>query len=155
MKRTLALFVTSAVLVGCRSYIESTPRQLLEGDHAANYARIFRSPTPANVTVVNSMVVTYSFRPGVVTTDDFEFELVAPVDWIRKQSKRWYMRKGDGELIERQLDARRADARAWYAPDALDHYDLYRDLSSVGYVHMLVQKEPESDGRRRVFISKH
>jgi hypothetical protein len=32
---------------------------------------------------------------------------------------------------------------------------LYRDLSSVGYLHMLVQKEPESDGRRRVFISKH
>lgn len=155
MKRTLALILTGAVLVGCRSYTESTPRQVLEVDHAANYARIFHSPAPADVTVVNSLVVVYPFRPGVVTTADWEFEVIAPAEWIRKQSKRWYLSGGEGQFIERQLEARRAHARPWYAPDSLDRYDLYRDATSVGYVHMLVEKKPESDGRRRVFISKH
>src|SRR5258708_5070374 len=77
-RRTLRLVILAVTLVGCRSYVESIPRQYLEGNHPVNYARIFREPTPSNVTVVNSAVVTYSFRPGVVTTDDFEFELIVP-----------------------------------------------------------------------------
>jgi len=155
MNRALSLIILAITLVGCRSYVESTPRQYLEGDHPANYARIFRESIPSDVTVVNSAVITYSFRPGVVTTDDFEFELTAPPQWIEKEAKRFYLGKNDGEFIQKELGARRAHARPWYAPKPLDQYDLYRDATSVGYVHMLVQKEPETDGRHRVFISKH
>ena len=70
-------------------------------------------------------------------------------------TKRFHLGMCDGEFIERQIASRRERARAWYAPKPLDQYDLYRDASSFGYVHMLVQKEGESDGRQRVFISKH
>ena len=145
----------AAALTGCRAYVESTPSKVLEDDNAANYTRVFREPLPTDVTVVNSVVVTYSFRPGVVTTDDFEFELLAPHAWIEKATKRFYLGKNDGGFIRRELDSRRKNARSWYAPKPLEQYDLYRDASSVGYVHMLVQKEGETDGRQRVFISKH
>jgi hypothetical protein len=145
----------AVVLAGCRSYVESTTSKVLEGDNPENYARVFREPVLTNVSIVNSVVITYSFRPGVVTTDDFEFELLVPREWIPKATKRFYLRKSDGEFIERELDSRRKDARPWYAPKPLEQYDLYRDASSVGYVHMLVQKEGETDGRQRVFISKH
>lgn len=149
------LILSAAVLAGCRSYVESTPSKVLEGDDPANYVRVFREPLPADVTVVNSAIVTYSFRPGVVTTDDFEFELIVPREWIAKVTKRFYLGKSDGAFIQRELDSRRKDARPWYAPNSLDQYDLYRDATSVGYVHMLVQKEGETDGRQKVFISKH
>ncbi|MCI0748886.1 MAG: hypothetical protein L0Y58_26060 [Verrucomicrobia subdivision 3 bacterium] len=151
----LSLLMVAAVLAGCHSYVESTPRRLVEGDHSANYVRVFREPIPSEVTVVNSAVVTYSFRPGVVTTDDFEFELLVPRPWIQKTTKRFGLGKGDGEFIQSELRSRREQAHAWYAPKPLDQYKLYRDPTSVGYVHMLVQKEAESDGRLRVFISKH
>ena len=155
MHRILSLMILAAVLAGCRSYVESTPSKVLEGDDQANYARVFREPVPADVTVVNSAVVTYAFRPGVVTTDDFEFELLVPPQWTQKVIKRFYLRKSAGEFVQGEIDSRRKNARAWYAPKALDQYDLYRDATSVGYVHMLVQKEGESDGRQRVFVSKH
>jgi hypothetical protein len=67
----------------------------------------------------------------------------------------FYLWKGDSAFIQRELASRREQARSWYAPKALEHYDLYRDATSVGYAHMLVQKEAEPDGRQRVFISKH
>lgn len=155
MYRALTLLMLTAVLAGCRPYVESTPSKVLEGDDPANYARVFREPLPSDVTVVNSVVVTYSFRPGVVTTDDFEFELIVPRSWIQKATKRFCLGKSEGEFIQRKLGSRRKDARPWYAPKPLDQYDLYRDATSVGYVHMLVQKEGEADGRQRVFISKH
>ncbi len=155
MYRALLLLMFAAALVGCRSYVESTPSKLVEGDHPANYTRVFREPISSDVTVVNSAVFTYAFRPGVVTTDDFEFELVVPRPWIQRTAKRFYLGKSDGEFIQRELGARRERARPWYVPKPLDQYDLYRDASSVGYVHMLVQKEKETDGRQRVFISKH
>jgi hypothetical protein len=155
MYRALSLLILAATVAGCMSYVESTPSKVLEGDDPANYARVFREPLPTGATVVNSAVVTYSFRPGVVTTDDFEFELLVSPLWIQKATKRFYLGKSEGEFIQSQVDARRKDARPWYAPKPLDQYDLYRDATSVGYVHMLVQKEGESDGRQRVFISKH
>jgi len=155
MYRALTLLMFAAALGGCRFYVESTPSKLVEDDHPANYARVFRGPIPPDVTVVNSAVVTYSFRPGVVTTDDFEFELLVPRWWIEKQAKRFYLSKGNDDFIRREIASRREQARPWYAPKALDEYDLYRDATSVGYVHMLVQKEVEGDGRQRVFISKH
>ena len=155
MYRALSLLILVAAFSGCKSYVESTPSKVLEGDDPANYTRVFREPPSSDVTVVNSVVATYSFRPGVVTTDDFEFELLVPRPWIEKVTKRFHLGKSDGEFIERQIASRRERGRAWYAPKPLDQYDLYRDASSVGYVHMLVQKEGESDGRQRVFISKH
>jgi hypothetical protein len=145
MYRALSLLILSIAFVGCRSYVQSTPSQVLEGDDPANYKRVFREPLPADVTVVNSTVVTYALRPGVVTTDDFEFELLVPPLWIQKAVKRFYLGKSKGEFIERELGSRRKDARSWYAPKPLDQYDLYRDASSVGYVHMLVQQDAEAD----------
>ncbi|MBC8095060.1 MAG: hypothetical protein H7Y43_04540 [Akkermansiaceae bacterium] len=153
--RLAALFIALIVGAGCRSYVDSTPAQLREGDHLANYRRIFREPIPSHVTVVNSAVVTYSFRPGVVATDDFEFELLASPAWIQKKIRRYFLDKGEDDFIRDQLNRRRTQARRWYAPGPLDQYDLYRDGTSLGYVHMLVKREMESDGRRRVFISKH
>ncbi len=153
--RTLPLLMLAAGLAGCRSYVESTASQVLEGDNRETYVRVFREPLPSDVTVVNSVVVTSPFRPGVVTTDDFEFELVVPREWIRKTTKRFYLWKSDSEFIQSELDSRRKDARSWYAPNSLDQYDLYRDATSVGYVHMLVQKKEETGGRQRAFISKH
>jgi hypothetical protein len=155
MYRAILLLFLAAAFAGCSSYVESTPSKVLEGDDPANYARVFREPLPFGVTVVNSTVVTYSFRPGVVTTDDFEFELLVSPLWIQKAIKRFYLRKGEGEFIREEIDSRRKDARPWYAPKPLEQYDFYRDVTSVGYVHMLVQREGESDGRHRVFISKH
>lgn len=147
--------ILASICLGCRSYVQSTPSKTWEGDHAKNYERIFREPIPADVAVVNSVVVTYSYRPGVVTTADFEFELIVPPSWVEKATKRYYLHKNNSEFIRDELGARRQRARTWYAPKPLDQYDLYRDATSVGYVHMLVQKEPEADGKRRVFISKH
>ena len=153
--RTLTLLMLASLLVGCRSYVESTPTEFGEGNHVANYGRIFKTSIPSNVTVVNSAVVAYASRPGVVTTDDFEFELVAPGEWIEMISKRFYLQKGEEEFLRSEISQRRERARPWYAPPPLEQYVLYRDTTSVGYVHMLVQKEAEADGRQRVFISKH
>ena len=149
------LLMAAGFLCGCRSYVDSTHAEVLEGDHGVNYERVFGAPVPSEVTVVNSMVVVYSFRPGVVTTDDFEFELIAPREWIRKTAKSFHLYVGSGEFMERELDSRREKARSWYAPGPLSKYELYRDATSVGYGHMLVLKEPEADGRQRVFFSKH
>jgi hypothetical protein len=155
MYRAMTLLMFAAALAGCQSYVESTPSKLLEGNNPANYARVFGEPVPSDVTIMNSAVITYSFRPGAVTTDDFEFELLVPIQWIQKLAKRFYLGKSDGVRIQREIGSRREHARPWYAPKPLDQYELYRDASSVGYVHMLVQKEGETDGRQRVFISKH
>lgn len=81
--------------------------------------------------------------------------MLVPPQWIQQKAKRFYLRKSDGDFIARQLASRRERARPWYAPKQLEKYDLYRDATSVGYVHMLVQKEEEADGKQRVFISKH
>lgn len=154
VKFAMLLLIVAVIISGCSSYAQSTPRQVLEGDDPANYARIFREPVPKDVTVVHSVVVAYSPRLGVVTTDDFEFELLVPRQWIRAATQRFYLEEG-GDAIQKELDSRRNDARPWYAPQPLGRYALYRDLSSIGYVHMLVQREQEPDGRQRVFISKH
>jgi hypothetical protein len=151
----VASFILAILGVGCRSYVESTPSQLLENDHAANYVRVFREAVPPNVTIVNSAVITYSFRPGVISTDDFEFELLASEQWLQTKTRRFFLSKGEGAFIRDQLERRRTEARRWYAPGSLDDYELYRDSSSVGYFHMLVDRKIEADGSRRIFISKH
>ena len=137
------------LLGGCRSYTESTPREFFEGDHAANYQRIFDSALPADVTVVNSVVVGYSWRPGVVTTDDFEIELIAPPSRVAAWKKDLYP-DGFG-IAERKAHP----IRPWYAPKPVDAYRSYRDRTSIGYLHLLEETAPEPDGRVRVFLSKH
>ncbi len=138
-----------AVLGGCRTYTENTPREYFEGDNAANYQRIFKEAVPADVTVVNSVVVGYSWRLGVVTTDDFEIELIAPPSRIKLWEK---------DLFPTTLGIAIRKARPirpWYAPKPSDAYRSFRDRTSAGYFHLLEETSPEPDGRIRVFLSKH
>lgn len=155
MRSRLVLLFLMVALTGCRHYADSTPRHFLEGDDPANYKRVFKSAVPKGVTVVHSVVVGYAWRPGVVTTDDFEFELLATKEWIGLWAKKFWLMKGDSEFIRRELGGRKErSVRTWYAPESIDSYELYRDCTNVGYAHMLVDKEKVGD-RRRVFFSKH
>jgi len=146
------LLALLTALSACSAYVNSTPRSFLEDDHVANYQRVFGEPPPADVEVVNSVLVAYERRPSVVTTDDFEFELLATRAWIDRLIDRYYLKQwnDDGDHARRQ--ARRI--RPWYAPGPVSGYELYRDLSSIGYLHLLVDREPAGE-RLRVFVSKH
>ncbi len=136
---------------GCQSYTDATPRTVHEGDNEANYSRVFRESRPGDVTVVNSVVVAYGWRPGVVTTDDFEFELLVPAAWIEKWTRRFRLRRA----ADFRIAARTESAmRPWYAPKPVDRYDTYIDATSVRYVHMLVNPDAV-EGRFRVYVSKH
>jgi hypothetical protein len=90
-----------------------------------------------------------------VTTDDYEFELIVPRAWVERTVKGRYLHHDSNDSNRGELAARKKDARSWYAPKPLGQYEFYRDLTSVGYLHMLVEKSAETDGRHRVFISKH
>jgi len=132
--RTLAALglLLLALATGCRHYAAATPRQTFEGDDVANYCRVFEEEPGKDVTVVDSVVIGYSYRPGVVTSDDWEFKLVVPESWIAAATERFFLRPdylGD--------TARRAQnpIREWYRPDPDSSYKAYRDPSSVGYVH--------------------
>ena len=89
-----------AVLAGCQQYANSTPATVLETDDAENYERVFRVAVPRDVDVIHSVVVTYAFRMGVVTTDDWAFEVLAPRGWVERQSAKWRLvrrrRRGGG-----------------------------------------------------------
>ena len=123
-------------------------------DNAGNYQRIFQAPVPADVTVVHSYVVAYDWRWDVITTDDFEFELLVPTPWLAQASKRFGLFKTGGQW-DVPMARRKESALEWYSPKPIESYDRYRDSTSTGYVHMLVDKEREADGRNRVFVSKH
>ncbi|HEY1107376.1 MAG TPA: hypothetical protein VGE76_02050, partial [Opitutaceae bacterium] len=100
------------------------------------------------------VVVVYAWRLGVVTTDDFEFELLAPPPVVQTWVKRWNLRShfsNDPGITQRM----QRPIRPWYAPGARADYEAHRDMTSVGYLHLLVAKTPEPDGRQRVFVSKH
>lgn len=97
------LFGVLVFLGGCRSYTQNTPREYFEGDNAANYQRVFGEFVPPDVTVVNSVVVGHAWRPGVVTTDDFAFELIAPLH------RRGHMTNGR-DLTTSDRDLIRSDA---------------------------------------------
>lgn len=88
--RLMIAVMACAISAGCRSYVETTPRRTLEGDDDANYSKVFGELRPADVTVINSVIVAYTTRPGVVTTDDFEFELLVPPGWMN----RWGQNRG-------------------------------------------------------------
>ena len=147
----VAAVLTGAYLAGCQRYAASTPRTVHEGDNAGNYERVFGEPPPAEVSVVNSAVVTYSSRPGVVTTDDFEFELLVPRVWITRTIEKYSLGTG---LLPGEFERRKSGAKPWYAPEPADQYGAHRDMSSVGYFHLLVDRDPVG-ARFRVFVSKH
>lgn len=148
--RLLLIALLGAALSSCTSYEAGRT----DGQHDANYARVFREPVPPDVTVLNSRVV--SFKAGSAAADDFEFEMLVPAPWIAKTAKGFYLRKGEGEYLQKEMNVRRSPARPWYAPKPLDQYELYRDQTGAGrQVHMLAEKASEPDGRQRVFISRH
>ena len=147
MNRILMLAMLAAPLMGCQKDAQ------LEGDNAGNYRRVFGMSIPGDVDVVHSVVMTYPWRPFAVTTDDFEFELLAPRAWIVEHAKN--LRSGSENWIRKELGDRQSSrGRSWYAPKPIEAYELYRDMTSVGYVHMLVDEEMVN-GRCRVFYSKH
>jgi hypothetical protein len=139
-------------LCSCRSYTEATPRQVFADNHPLNYRRVFKEEVPKEVTIVNSVIVGYAWRLGVVTTDDFEFELIAPASSLARWKKSFYLRPGGSPDVENRKNN---PIKPWYAPGNFSDYEAYCDITSVGYVHLLVRKNPESDGRLHVFLSKH
>lgn len=128
-----------------------------EGDLAAIYSRVFGELPADNIEVVNGILYEYRWRLGTVTTDDWEMEVVASREWIDRQIESMYLRPVDEDsVLLREIKERSENRyRPWYAPEPLEHYDVYRDITSVGYVHMLVERKAQPDGRHRVFLSKH
>ncbi|MBL8803012.1 MAG: hypothetical protein JNN27_13500 [Planctomycetes bacterium] len=156
----LTMVVGLVVFVSrCDQRAAETPREYLESDHAANFERIFDKPVPEDVSIVNSLVVAYEWRLGVVTTDDWEIELLAPRKWVEELREELHLvpvardwPEGPYSVAGRKQDP----FRPWYAPRPLEDYEPYwLQLTSIPYRHMLVQREPEPDGRLRVFVSKH
>jgi len=164
-RKTLALVLMCFVVSGCERCVHSVQAEEHEGDNEWNYQRVFGT-RPPTVTVINSVVISYSYPwhlypcyMGVVTTDDFEFELLVPRTWIEERLRLFAavggLQKDEDPFARRRLGARKDHPfRPWYAPKPLNSYDLYHDLTSATYVHMLVDKEIVGD-RYRVFISKH
>lgn len=151
----LVALLLLAVLAGCQQYANSTPATVLESDDAANYQRIFGEAVPPDVDVVHSVVVTYGFRIGVVTTDDWAFEVLAPWGWVDQQKTRWNLGPADSRMPA--VEARKAEPiRPWYARRPLSAYDAFViTTTSIPYVHLLAERSPQPDGRFRVFMSKH
>ena len=151
----LVALLLLAVLAGCQQYANSTPATVLESDDAANYQRIFREAVPPDVDVVHSVVVTYGFRIGVVTTDDWAFEVLAPRSWVERQQAKWGLGPAGDALAA--VEARQADPiRPWYATEPISAYEAsVVQATSVPYVHLLSERRPLPDGRVRVFMSKH
>jgi hypothetical protein len=148
----------SIVVSGCRWYGAMTPT-FHEGDNAANYRRVFESEPPADVEIVHSVVVTWPRRPGIVTTPDWALEVIAPRSWIAAQTADLHLApaKDEPKWVMNHVESRKLrPIRPWYVPGPIDDYELYYlSLTSIPYVHMLVDREPVGPGRWRVFVSKH
>lgn len=146
-----------AIVYGCSYYEASTPRTFLEGDNDANYERIFDHQKPQNIEIVNSIVIDYQWRPGVVTTDDWEFELFAPKSWMDEQMSKWNLRKAEDSYIVKIMEERKNNPiRDWYSPKDIKAYNLYcLHVTSIPYIHMLVEKDFKKDEKYHIFISKH
>ena len=145
-------------LMGCRSYEGPTSRDYLEDDHVSNYRRIFELSPPEEVDVVNSVVIAHGAGRDTITRDDWEFELVVPREWIEKTAR--HMNLARGEEVTHAVSAinerKEQPIRPWYAPRPITEYELYYfTLTPVPYIQMLVEAQPQPDGRWRVFISKH
>ena len=170
-------FLVFVLALGCQSYARNTPRTFLEGDNRANYKRVFRENPSPDIEILNSVVVAYAWRPGVVTTDDWEFEILAPRMWVDQRIRALHLTSAGDSPPEKELladmEAHRPvtgatyhwpgiyerklhPIRSWYAPKPLATYEIYYlGTTSIIYIHMLVDREVTSDARHRVFISKH
>ena len=159
----VAVATIAVAMCGCQWYTNSTPRRYLESDDAANFERVFRVPPPVRVDVVRSVVIAYQWRPGVVTTDDWEFELVASQAWVNEQVKAMHLialdpaAAGENTALATNIRERQNHPiRPWYAPGSLSSYDAYYSgMTSIPYVHVLVDKRQQPDGRHVVYASKH
>ena len=154
----IAVACASVLLSGCRSSVQPVTRDYFEGDHVSNYRRIFELSPPEDVDVVNSLVIAYGAAPGVMTRDDWAFELVVPAEWIDKTARLMHLARA--EEVTAAVDAinyrKEHPLRPWYAPSPITEYELYYlTLTSHPHIQMLVDAQPEPDGRRKVFISKH
>ncbi len=148
-------FVLALVLLtGCQGLRHESTRYFFEGDDAANYRLIFDREIPPGMIIANSIVVSYESESSGRFPDDFEFEFLAPEARVRELEELFGLRRWDPEcsFVEHRLSS---VLRDWYSPDPLSQFDVYRDITSVGYVHMQVRKKPDVDGRYRVFLSKH
>ncbi len=123
-------------------------------DEKDNFKRVFGTEPPADVTVVHSALYAYN-SAQLWNTNDYEFEIIAPLSWIESEIKRGHLEKGEWA---RKLAASRQSKRAndWYAPDPIDSYDCYVNFQTeIDYWHAMVEKKPQPDGRFRSFWSKH
>jgi len=142
--------------LGCQSLADSTPAAFVEGTNEQKYERVFGEPPPSDLTIVNAAVVAYGWRPGVNTTDDWEFEILAPRPWIDAQIAELHLREAPQHVLEAYVQRRKSEALEWYAPKPLADYDVYYlYTTSIPYVHLLVDRETLPDDRCRVFLSKH
>ncbi len=154
LKENLLLFCI--FLVGCGT----VKPVIYEGNNQENYKNIFSEQLPLDIEVVNSVYVTYSgFNIGVVTTPDWEIELIVPKSWIDGKMKKMSLRKADDKNnigISSIKDRIKNRGREWYVPKDISKYDCYYlYLTSIPYVHMLVDKTPIGKDQFKVFLSKH
>jgi hypothetical protein len=151
MTRVSMLIAVIGGLAACAHYEAPTPRAYLEAN-PENYRRLFGTAIPADVTVVNSVIVEYADRSGVVTHLDYELELLVPTSWVDLEVDRFLHRDQMREEVVERLSLA---IRPWFVPRPIEAFWAYRDPSSRGWVHMFVGKEPTPDGRWHVFLSKH
>lgn len=128
-------------------------RTVHQNEHLGIYRDIFLKEKPDDVEVVHSFLVSYTPRLEVVITADYEIELIAPADWIQEACKKLHLRK----VLDTDSYIRKEErANDWYVPKDISSYDLYYlYLTSMPYIHMLVDTEPIQENRHRIFISKH
>jgi hypothetical protein len=158
-RSALALLLWSSLLLlaGCQSPGLPVARHYIEDDHVSNYRRVFNVSPPEEIDVINSVVIVYNSKPGGTRTDDWAFELSAPASWISRLAGNMHLLPAEAvnDAVASINDRKDHPVRAWYAPKPITEYELYYlSITRVPYVHMLVDIEPEPDGRRRVFLSK-
>jgi hypothetical protein len=142
-------------LMGCEQYTESQPTHVTEGADTWNYARVFDAEPAADVTIVHSMVMGSGWTTACMKCNCWEFELLAPCGWVADAQNHFCLRPLSRDMYCGDVEHRaQHPIRDWYYPEPMSQYDMYRDLTSAGYVHMLVRNQPEQDGRYRVYISR-
>jgi len=157
-KKILLLVILGLMCCGCFASLQRY--EFLETSHEANYKRVFGHEKPADIQIINSVVVDYKWRPWTMFvngTDDWEFGIIAPRSWIDEQIKRFYLTSAKKSIrFDSVQDRKENPIRKWYAPKPIESYESYYEYAtSIDYVHMLVDKEKVNDNLYRVFISKH
>jgi hypothetical protein len=155
MHRQILALVFAALLCACRTYVNTAPLNNSEGRNAENYRKSFGTGIPSSIEVVNSIGMRNEWASsvrGTIYTYSYIFEMLVPQEWIDRKAKRNYMYKSSAKIGEWQMQERRKKFPVWYAPESLDHYDFYYDNSSFDSIHMVVEKQPQPDGRHRVFV---